>query len=104
MKCTCESIKLFNFGCRCGAFNKEHRRHVWFNGYDYVIARNEEEATKLLMDYSNFNREEAIADGWILHPDDEILTIWIGDPDSGETKMAWEWVKQYEKGFLASVT
>jgi len=38
--CVCSSRDLFNFGCRC----TDQWFSVWFNGIDYVIARNIEEA------------------------------------------------------------
>lgn len=97
MECTCFSIDLFNFGCRCGAFAFEQSLHIWFNGLDYVIARSQKEADSWLSKYL----EKPIYSNWELYPEADELTIGLGEDEV--TKPAKDWIKRYGPGFLASL-
>ena len=97
MICSCDSRSLFNFGCRCGAFQFEQNLHVWFNGLDYVIAKNDTEANWWLCTYLG----KDVSSQWELVPDDQDLAISL-DNGSEDTKQARDWTHIYGPGFLAS--
>lgn len=97
MRCICKSSDLFNFGCRCGAFQFEQELHIWFNGLDYVIARTEREADACLSQFLS----KSITSCWELFPRDSELVIAIAGEEV--TKKAAGWIDLYGEGFLASL-
>ena len=108
MKCSCESKKLLDFGCGCGAFEYEISDHIWCNGIIYAIARTEIEAASLCEDYlstfDDFDPDWLSGDGWGVIPDNEELPLVIeDDSDDEEVRLASEWIKYYGPGFLAVV-
>jgi len=91
--CVCSSRDLFNFGCRC----TDQWFSVWFNGIDYVIARNIEEARQLAMDTIGYSLEEADGDiGWRALPADREISI---NEDEGltTTLTAQKWIGEIGK-------
>lgn len=98
MECLCASIDLFNFGCLCGSLAKQENLHLFFNGCDYVIARNIYHAEKLLA-----QEEMDPYDGRFAQlNDDALITFNIGGPD-GETRRAKEWADSIGEGYLLSI-
>lgn len=98
MNCNCASQDLFNFGCRCGAFRFEQNLHVWFNGLDYVVAKNETEANWWLCSYLG----KDVSSQWEALPDGQNLIINV--ENGGDTvKTAADWTIVYGPGFLASL-
>lgn len=70
--CNCSSRDLFNFGCRC----KEKEFHLWYNGVDYVIARDVPEARKLAIDAMGYHESEADGfTGWNIVPSNKEVSI-----------------------------
>jgi len=107
MDCSCKSDDLFYYGCRCGAFQREIRKHLWFNGRIYVVARTEEHAVNLavteLSTHPDFDLDWIKGDesGWRQLPDDEIITLSFSDLTQ-ETLTAGDWAEMYEQGYLAA--
>ena len=107
MKCDCDSLELFRYGCLCGAFANEKIKHLWFNGKIYVIAKTEDQAVflaeKELSSQSDFSPMWIVGDGsgWRQIKEDEPITLSFSDL-STDTKLAAEWLEFYSEGFLSS--
>ena len=97
MGCICDIRDLFNKGCCCG-YHKSQKLKLYFNGKDFVIARNPYHASWVL-------REEGLepAQKWGIIDDDELITFSIGSPE-GESLTAAEWVSTLGEGYAMTVT
>lgn len=92
--CVCSSRDLFNFGCRCTG---QPKFSVWFNGIDYVIARDIDEARQLAMDTIGYSLEEADGDeGWHIVAADKTISI-NEDEDVTTTLTAEKWIGEIGK-------
>jgi hypothetical protein len=92
--CTCKSIDLFNYGCRC----KNNPLRVWHNGIDWVVAKDREEACEVLQGWTGCLADEFSISDWCPVDDDISLTFHDGpDDDSRTTLTAKEWVEEIGK-------
>lgn len=96
-KCYCNSRDLFHFGCKC---NGSEPFYLWENGIDIVIARNEDEARKIVIDTAGYEGEDLeLADGdsgWSIIDSKREITI---NEDEGvhTTLSAEKWVLEINK-------
>lgn len=98
--CTCSSIDLLNFGCKCGHI--ETTNSLWFNGTLYLIAKDQATASALaLQEISNLQWLVGDGQGWRKIPDDHILTFGFADK-SAFTLTAADWAEFYTPGYLAT--
>lgn len=48
--------------------------HLWFNGDDHAPGETEADATAYLVRVCGITSEEAEGDGWVMIPDDKLIT------------------------------
>jgi hypothetical protein len=94
--CNCNSRDLFNFGCRCKS-QADGQFHLWENGVDIVVARDIDEARKIVIETVGYTDEEAEGQfGWSIISSDRKITI-NEDEDVYTTLTAEKWVKEIGK-------
>ena len=87
-------MELFNFGCRCRG---RLQFHLWYNGVDYVVARDIEEARKVAIDAMGYEKDEADGfSGWFVVVPHRKITI-EEDEDVITTLTAEKWVGEIGK-------
>lgn len=104
--CSCSSLDLLNYGCRCGRFILEES-HIWFNGFVYMIGKNMAQINQLaaleVPKLPNFHIAMLLGDafGWRMVEDNEILTLTFSDLTQNSMS-AKSWSEFYTPGFLAA--
>ena len=97
MECICEPKDLFCFGCCCG-YHRTLDLKLFFNGRDFVVARNPYHASWLLKEEGVEPAEQP----WAKIDDDEQITFSIGSAE-GESLTAAEWVATLGEGYAIAV-
>lgn len=96
MDCVCKPKDLFGHGCCCG-FHNNLPLKLFFNGRDYVVARNSYHAAHILC-------EECLdpAGSWHQIEDDQKVEFSMMAPDV-EVLTAAEWVTSLGEGYAISI-
>lgn len=97
MDCICDDKDLFRYGCCCG-YHRNLDLKLFFNGRDFVVARNPYHASWILKDEGLEQTEK----GWSQIDDDEQVIFTIGSPE-GESLTAAEWIAALGEGYAVSV-
>lgn len=76
--------------------------HVWHNGYDWVVATDQADARKVLVEVCGESKyeDDYDGDGWRMLADHEPLSI--TDDGGKERKTCGEWVAAEGRGHLCS--
>lgn len=78
--------------------------HVYFDGMDWIVAENEDDARALWLDYTGEKPEDYI-DGELYFEelsDDKKLRVYDEDRSASIEQTCREWADQYGRGFLCS--